>query len=77
VLVWTEEGEEGDIHKAMLPDSSAHRNFAQIQRNIKPNSGEIFIALLAVLLAIITKSSGKIAEFYFERIFERKTGQNC
>jgi hypothetical protein len=52
----------------VLPDSDAHRYFAQILQKIKPNSGDI---LIAVPLSILAKSSGKIAEFYFERILEK------
>jgi hypothetical protein len=36
---------------------------------MKPNSGDI---LIAVPLSILTKSSGKIAEFSFERIYREK-----
>jgi hypothetical protein len=48
--------------QAVLPDSGVHRYFAQIYREI---TGDI---LIAVPLAILTKSSGKIAEFRFVRI---------
>jgi hypothetical protein len=50
---------------SVLPDSGVHRYFAQIQRKIKPNSGDIVIV---VPVCILGKSSGKIADFCFERI---------
>jgi hypothetical protein len=56
----------------VLPDSGAHRYFAQIWRKIKLNSGDI---LIAVTLSILTKSSGKIAEFNLERISREKNAK--
>jgi hypothetical protein len=53
----------------VLPDSGVHCYFAQIYWKIKLNSGDI---LIAVPLSILTKSSGKIAEFNFERFLKEK-----
>jgi hypothetical protein len=47
----------------VLPDSGVHCYFAQIYWKIKLNSSDI---LIAVPLSILTKSSGKIAEFNFD-----------
>jgi hypothetical protein len=44
---------QNNAHRSVLPDSGVHRYFSQIYRKVKPVS---------------TKSSGKIAEFSFDRI---------